>query len=99
VAFPVDKQNIESGYDEYNFKDYIDAVGSKARQIFVEAEKIEIIGYSFRAPDKKWLVSLLQNAPQARKLVINPHARRICEDLEHRDDVTNLTPIERRWGE
>jgi hypothetical protein len=99
VAFPVDKQNIESGYDEYNFKDYIDAVGSKAREIFAEAERIEIIGYSFRAPDKKWLVSLLQNAPQARKLVINPHARRICEDLEHRDGVTNLTPIERRWGE
>jgi len=99
VAFPIDKQHVESGGEEYNFKDYIDAVGTKAREIFRKAERIEIIGYSFRAPDKKWLVSLLQGAPGARKLVINPHAKRICEELEHRDGVTNLVPLERCWGE
>jgi hypothetical protein len=99
VAFPIDKQHVESGGEEYNFKDYIDAVGTKAREIFRKAARIEIIGYSFRAPDKKWLVSLLQGAPEARKLVINPHAKRICEELEHRDGVTNLVPLERCWGE
>jgi hypothetical protein len=99
VAFPVDKQHVESGGEEYNFKDYIDAVGGKAREIFPQAARIEIIGYSFRAPDKKWLVSLLLTAPEARKLVINPQAKRICEELEHRDGVINLVPIERRWGE
>jgi hypothetical protein len=99
IAFPVDKQHVESGGEEYNFKDYIDAVGTKAREIFRQAERIEIIGYSFRAPDKRWLVSLLLTAPEARKLVINPHAKRICEELEHRDGVANLVPIERRWGE
>ncbi len=99
VAFPVDKQYVESGGEEYNFKDYIDAVGTKAREIFRRAERIEIIGYSFRAPDKKWLVSLLHTAPEARKLVINPHAKRICEELEHRDGLTNLVPFERCWNE
>jgi hypothetical protein len=99
VAFPVDKQHVESGGSEYNFKDYIDAVGAKARQVFTEAERIEIIGYSFRSPDKRWLVSLLQAASQARKFIINPHARSICQDLEHRDGVTNVAPDERRWGE
>lgn len=98
VAFPVDKQHVESGGEEYNFKDYIDAVGTKAREIFSQAERIEIIGYSFRAPDKRWLVSLLHSAPEARKLVINPHAKQICEDLEQRDAVTNLVPLERCWG-
>jgi hypothetical protein len=99
VAFPIDKQHVESGGEEYNFKDYIDAVGTKAREMFRQAERIEIIGYSFRAPDKRWLVSLLLTAPEARKLIINPHAKRICEELQHRDGVVNLGPIERRWGE
>jgi hypothetical protein len=99
IVFPVDKQNVESGSGEYNLKDYIDAVGTKARRVFADAERIEIIGYSFRPPDKRWLVSLLQAAPGARKLIINPHARRICQDLEHREGVTNLVPIEERWGE
>jgi hypothetical protein len=99
VAFPIDKQHVESGGEEYNFKDYIDAICAKAREVFRDAEKIEIIGYSFRAPDKKWLVSLLHSAPEAKKLIINPHAKSICEDLEHRDGVINLVPIERRWGE
>jgi hypothetical protein len=99
VAFPVDKQHIESGGEEYNFKDYINAVGAKARELFREAERIEIIGYSFRAPDKKWLVSLLYSAPEAKKLIVNPHAKRICEELEHRDGLTNLVPSEHRWGE
>ncbi len=91
--------HVESGGQEYNFKEYIDAVGTKAREIFRQAERIEIIGYSFRAPDKKWLVSLLGNAPEAKKLIINPHARSICEELEHRDGLTNLVPVQRRWGE
>jgi hypothetical protein len=99
IAFPVDKQHVENGGQEYNFKDYIDAVGTKAREIFRQAERIEIIGYSFRAPDKKWLVSLLHSTPEAKKLIINPHAGSICEELEHRDGLTNLVPIERRWGE
>ena len=99
IAFPVDKQHVESGGQEYNFKEYIDVVGTKAREIFHQAERIEVIGYSFRAPDKKWLVSLLRDAPNAKKLIVNPHAKSICEELEHRDGLTNLIPIERRWGE
>jgi hypothetical protein len=99
IAFPVDKQHVESGGQEYNFKEYIDAVGTKAREIFRQAERIEIIGYSFRAPDKKWLVSLLGSAQETKKVIINPHARSICEELERRDGLTNLVPVERRWGE
>jgi hypothetical protein len=99
IVFPIDKQHVEDGGEEYNLKDYIDAVGGKAREVFSNAERIDIIGYSFRAPDKKWLVSLLHNAPDAPKLVINPRAKQICEDLEHRDGVTNLIPLERCWGE
>jgi hypothetical protein len=99
IAFPVDKQYVESGGFEYSFKNYIGAVGAKARQVFSQAERIDIIGYSFRAPDREWLVALLANAPQADKVVINPHAKQICEGLSRRDGITKLTAIERRWGE
>jgi hypothetical protein len=98
IAFPADKQRIEEGGQEYNFQDYIKLIRSKATEIFSKAESIRIVGYSFRAPDKKWLIELMRAAPDAVRILIqNPHAQTLCKRLEHFDGFKNITAIEEPW--
>jgi hypothetical protein len=98
IAFPADKQRIEEGGQEYNLEDYIKAIRSKANDIFSKAESIRIVGYSFRAPDKKWLIELMRGAPKGAAIIVqNPHAKALCAKLEHFDGFKNVIPIEESW--
>ena len=99
IVFPADKQRVEAGGQEYNFAEYINAIREQATKIFQQATQIRIIGYSFHPADKEWLVSLLRSASDAKKIVVNPHADEICEELRAYDDLTNLHALRRRWDE
>jgi hypothetical protein len=97
IVFPADKQRVEAGGQDYNLAEYINAIREQAAKIFQQARQIRIIGYSFHPADKEWLVSLLRSAPDAKKIVVNPHANEICEELQTLDDLTNLHALRRRW--
>jgi hypothetical protein len=98
IAFPADKQRIEEGGSEYNLEDYIKAIRAKANEIFSKAESIRIVGYSFRAPDKKWLIELMRTAPKGAKIIVqNPHAKEICRKLMLFDGFKDVVPIEESW--
>lgn len=80
IAFPVDKQRIEGGGRDYNFEKYINAVRPQAEQIFRGDSEIRVIGYSFAAPDKQWLLDMMRLAgPEATIIIHNPHAARLCK--------------------
>jgi hypothetical protein len=98
IVFPAEKQRIEAGGEEYNLKEYVKAIRATADETFKHAATIRVIGYSFAVPDKEWLISLLLGNPDAKKIIINPHADQICENLED-DGVSNLVPRNRRWGD
>jgi hypothetical protein len=98
IVFPVDKQRVEAGGQDYNLKEYIQAIRQKAADVFAAASQIRVIGYSFHPADKLWLVSLLRSAPEAKKIIINPHAEEICEELSVQDDLQDLHPRQRKWG-
>jgi hypothetical protein len=98
IVFPADKQRIEAGGQDYNSAEYVNAIREQAEKVFQQAAQIRIIGYSFHPADKQWLVSLLRLAPDAKKIVVNPHAEEICEELRTYDDLTNVHALRRRWG-
>jgi len=83
LAFPADKQRIEAGGEDYNLKDYVSAVRPAAEKVFANAEEIRVVGYSFQAPDKDWLLNLIRVAPQDARLILhNPAAPSICGRLK-----------------
>ena len=98
IVFPADRQRVEGGGEDYNLKEYIQAIRDKAAGVFAAANQIRVIGYSFHPADKLWLVSLLRSAPETKKIIINPHAGEICEELRVQDDLQNLHPQQRTWG-
>lgn len=89
LAFPADKQRIEAGGEDYHFKDYISAVRPAAERVFASAEEIRVVGYSFQAPDKDWLLSLIRIAPPDARLILhNPAAPSICRRLKTYNQLT-----------
>lgn len=97
IVFPADKQRVEAGGEDYNFREYITAIRGQAAKIFAAATRIVVIGYSFQPADKQWLISLLRSAPEAKKIIFNPHAEQIVEYLRIFDELTNLHAIQGRW--
>jgi hypothetical protein len=97
IAFPVDKQRIEGLGSDYNLEKYIKAMRVQAERIFSEAEEIRVIGYSFAAPDKNWLVDLMRRATKARILVHHPEAKSICRELIEYDRLPNVTALDGYW--
>lgn len=96
LAFPADKQRIEAGEEDYNLKEYLSAVRPAAERAFANAEEVRVIGYSFQAPDKDWLLSLIRLAPKDARLILhNPAAPSICKILKVYDrlDFESLPDI------
>jgi hypothetical protein len=97
LAFPSDKHRIESGEKDINLDKYIRAVKSAAEKAFENAEEIRVIGYSFQAPDKAWLVSLIRRAPKDVKLILqNPAAPSICRRLKTYDRL-DFAALADKW--
>jgi hypothetical protein len=97
IAFPADRQRIHGGGQDYNFEAYIKAVSKKAEEIFSNAKEIRVIGCSFAAPDKEWLLSLIRRAPNAELIVHNPDAERLCKELKVYDKLQNVTALDEYW--
>jgi hypothetical protein len=98
IAFPVDKQRIEGGGKDYNFERYINAVRPQAEEIFRGASEIRVIGYSFAAPDKQWLLDMMRLAPPESEIIVhNPHAARLCKELTVYDHFKNVTALDDYW--
>jgi len=98
IAFPVDKQRIEAGGRDYSFEKFINAIRPQAEQIFREAAEIRIIGYSFAAPDKQWLLDMMRLAPPETEIIIhNPHAVRLSKELTVYEHFKNVTPLDDYW--
>lgn len=97
IAFPVDKQRIEGLGSDYNLEKYIKAIRVQAEQIFSTAEEIRVIGYSFAAPDRGWLVDLMKRSPDTRIIVHHPQASEICNELRVYDRFENVVPVDGYW--
>jgi hypothetical protein len=88
LAFPSDKHRIEAGGKDINIDEYIRVVKPAAEKVFENVEEIRVIGYSFQAPDKEWLLSLIRSAPKDAKLILqNPEALSICRRLRTYDKL------------
>lgn len=97
LAFPADKQRIEAGGEDYNFKAYISAVRPAAEKVFAKADEIRVVGYSFQAPDKDWLLNLIRLAPQNARLILhNPTAPSICGRLATYERL-DFKPLADTW--
>jgi hypothetical protein len=98
IAFPADKQRIEGGGRDYNFEKYINALKPQAEAAFREASEIRVIGYSFAAPDKQWLIDMMRLAPPETEIIVhNPEAVRLCKELTVYDHFKNVTALDDYW--
>jgi hypothetical protein len=98
IAFPADKQRIEGGGSDYSFEKFINTIRPQAEEVFREASEIRIIGYSFAAPDKQWLVDIMRLAPPETEIIVhNPHASRLRKELTVYEHFKNVTSLDDYW--
>lgn len=96
IVFPCDKQRIESGGQDLYLADYIKTIKESVEKVFRRAKEIRVIGYSFQAPDKQWLLDLIRLAPNAKLKLLNPDATNIAQSIRFNDDL-NFTPFDSKW--
>jgi hypothetical protein len=71
IAFPYEKDYIVSGRsNELPFRSYIEKVWAHATAVLQGATEIWVIGYSFDPTDAKYLINLLCQAQECRRIVV-----------------------------
>ena len=98
VVFPTDKQRIEAGGQDYNLDQHVGAVRRQATAIFEDARVIRIVGYSFAAPDRPWLISMLRVAPDDVEIVIkNRQPQELVDVLTQDEGFANVSGRTETW--
>ena len=95
LAFPSEKHRNKQYKFEY--KDYLDKVWERAKKLIAGAEEVWIIGYSFSAVDRKYVLDeLLSDGKSCKRFIVqNPDAERICTmlRLKHPELEDRLVPF------